>query len=128
MPSSNRRLLANLIYASPHAHLRRVKLAPEHYGFAIFYELLPLDVALAEEASAIESDRDAFGDEFDAYQTSQLDMVRSIYAAGSAAGTAYSVRAPNGEWSSAIALADLTPLSPEQFDAARASGWLTPSS
>jgi hypothetical protein len=35
---------------------------------------------------------------------------------------------PDGEWSSAIALADLTPLSPEQFDAARASGWLTPSS
>jgi hypothetical protein len=104
------------------------KLAPEHYGFSIFYELLPLDVALAEEASAIESDRDAFGDEFDAYRASQLDMVRSVYAAGSAAGTAYSVRAPDGEWSSTIALADLTPLSSEQFDAARASGWLTPSS
>ncbi len=102
------------------------KLAPEHYGFQIFYELLPLDAALAEEASAIESDRDTFGEEFDAYRTSQLDMVRSVYAAGSAAGTAYSVRAPNGEWSSAIALADLAPLSPEQFEIARASGWLTP--
>ena len=102
------------------------KLAPEHCGFPIFYELLPLDAALAEEASAIESDHDAFGEEFDAYRTSQLDMVRSVYAAGSAAGTAYSVRAPNGEWSSAIALADLAPLSPEQFEAARASGWLTP--
>jgi hypothetical protein len=102
------------------------KLAPEHYGFPIFYELFPLDDALAEEASAIEPDRDAFGDEFDAYRASQLDMVRSVYAAGSAAGTAYSVRAPNGEWSSAIVLADLKPLSPEQFDAARASGWLTP--
>jgi hypothetical protein len=73
------------------------KLAAEHYGFPIFYELLPLDVALAEEASAIESDRDAFGEEFDGYQASQLDMVRSVYAAGSAAGTAYSVRVPNGE-------------------------------
>lgn len=104
------------------------KLAPEHYGFPIFYELLPLDAALAEEASAIESDRDAFGDEFDAYRASQLDTVRSVYAAGSGAGTAYSVRAPDGEWSSAIALADLIPLSPEQFEAARASGWLTPNS
>lgn len=56
------------------------KLAPEHYGFPIFYELLPLDIALAKEASAIESDRDAFGEEFDAYRTSQLDMVRSVYA------------------------------------------------
>jgi hypothetical protein len=102
------------------------KLAPEHYGFPIFYELLLLDAALAEEASAIESDRDAFGEKFDAYRTSQLDMVRSVYAAGSAAGTAYSVRAPHGEWSSAIALADLAPLSPEQFEAARASGWLAP--
>jgi hypothetical protein len=83
---------------------------------------------LAKEASAIESDRDTFGDEFDAYRASQLDMVRSVYAAGSAAGTAYSVRARDGEWSSAIALADLTRLSPEQFDAVRASGWLTPSS
>ncbi|HEY5193625.1 MAG TPA: hypothetical protein VIJ39_07105 [Solirubrobacteraceae bacterium] len=101
------------------------KLAPEHYGFPIFYELLPLDAALAKEASAIESDRDAFGEEFDAYRISQLDMVRSVYAAGSAAGTAYSVRAPNGEWSSAIALADLAPLSPEQFQAARTSSWLT---
>jgi hypothetical protein len=55
------------------------KLAPEHYGLSIFYELLPLDAALAEEASAIESDRDAFGDEFDAYRASQLDMVRSVY-------------------------------------------------
>jgi hypothetical protein len=102
------------------------KLASEHYGFPIFYELLPLEAALAEEASAIESDRDAFGEEFDAYRASQLDMVHSIYAAGSAAGTAYSVRAPNGEWSSAIALADLAPLRPEQFEAARASGWLIP--
>lgn len=102
------------------------KLAPENYGFPIFYELLPLDVALAEEASAIESDRDDFGEEFDAYRTSQLDIVRSVYAAGSAAGTAYSVRAPNGEWSSAIALADLASLSLEQFEAARASSWLTP--
>jgi hypothetical protein len=40
------------------------KLAPEDYGFRIFYELLALDAALAEEASAIESDRDAFGEEF----------------------------------------------------------------
>lgn len=102
------------------------KLAPEHYGFPIFYELLPLEVVLAEEASAIEPDRDTFGQEFEAYRTSQLDMVRSVYAAGSVAGTAYSVRAPNGEWSSAIALADLAPLSPEQFEAARASGWLIP--
>jgi hypothetical protein len=101
-------------------------LAPEHHGFPIFYELLPLDAALADEASAIESDRDAFGEEFDAYRASQLDMVRSVYAAGSAAGSAYSVRAPNGEWSSAIALADLALLSPEQFEVARASGWLTP--
>jgi len=97
-------------------------LAAEHYGFPIFYELLPLDAALAEEESAIESDRD----DFDAYQASQLDRVRSIYAAGSAAGTAYSIRAPTGEWSSAIPLAELTPLSLEQFEAARAGGWLTP--
>jgi hypothetical protein len=34
------------------------KLAPEHYGFPIFYELLPLATALAEETSAIEPDRD----------------------------------------------------------------------
>lgn len=102
------------------------KLAPKHYGFRIFYELLPLDVALAQEASAIEPDREAFGAEFEAYRTSQLDMVRATYSTGSAAGTAYSVRAPNGEWSSAIALADLAPLSPEQFEAARACGWLTP--
>lgn len=82
------------------------KLAPEHYGFPIFYELLPLDDVLAEEASAIEPDRDAFGDGFDDYRASQLDLVRSVYAAGSAAGTAYSVPAPHGEWSSAIVLAD----------------------
>jgi hypothetical protein len=50
------------------------KLAPEHYGFPIFYELLPLDAALAEEASAIESDRDAFGEEFDGHQASRLGM------------------------------------------------------
>ncbi len=101
-------------------------LAPERYGFPVFYELLSLDAALAEEESAIESDRDDFGDRFNAYLASQLDMVRAAYAAGSAAGTAYSVRAPTGEWSSAIPLADLTPLSLEQFDAARVSGWLTP--
>jgi hypothetical protein len=102
------------------------KFAPENYGFPIFYELLPLDAALAEERSAIESERDDFGDKFDDYQAAQLDRVRSIYAAGSAAGTAYSVRAPTGEWSSAIPLTELTPLSFEQFDAARASGWLAP--
>jgi hypothetical protein len=49
------------------------KLAPEHHGFPIFYELLPLDIALAEETSAIESDRDALGEQFDAYRTSQVD-------------------------------------------------------
>jgi hypothetical protein len=98
------------------------KLAPKRYGFPIFYELLPLDAALAEAASAIESDRNTFGEKFDAYRVSQLEMVHSVYAAGSVAGTAYSVRAPNGEWSSAIASADLAPLSPEQFETARAGG------
>lgn len=53
------------------------KLAPERYGFPIFYKLLPLDAALAEERSAIEADRDDFGDKFNDYQAAQLDRVRS---------------------------------------------------
>ncbi len=47
--------------------MQKSKLAPERYGFPIFYELLSLDAALAEEESAIESDRDDFGDRVDAY-------------------------------------------------------------
>jgi hypothetical protein len=81
---------------------------------------------LAEEASANESYRDDFGDDFDAYMASQLDRVREIYAAAHVAGVAYSTRAPTGEWSSAIALADLAPLSSAEFEAARAASWLRP--
>jgi hypothetical protein len=103
-----------------------LKRGPERFGFPIFYKLLSLDEALAAEESAIESARDDFGDKFDAYQASQLDWVRSIYAAGFTWGTAYSIRALTGEWSSSILLAELTPLSREQFDAARARGWLNP--
>jgi len=89
-------------------------------------KLLSLDEALAAEESAIESSRDTFGDDFDTYQASQLDGVRSVYAAGFTWGTAYSIRAPTGEWSSSIPLAELMPLSREQFDAARARGWVNP--
>lgn len=97
------------------------KLAPERFGFPIFYELLSLDEALAEEASANEPYRDDFGDDFLTYLASQLDRVREVYAAGHVAGVAYSTRAPTGEWSSAIALADLAPLSSAEFEAARAA-------
>lgn len=102
------------------------KLAPERFGFPIFYELLSLDEALTEEASANEAYRDDFGDDFETYLASQLDRVREIYAASHVAGVAYSTRAPMGEWSSAIALADLVTLSSAQFEAARAGGWLQP--
>jgi hypothetical protein len=100
--------------------------AVERFGFPIFYELLSLDEALAEEASANESYRDDFGDDFDTYLTSQLDRVREIYAAAHVAGVAYSTRAPIGEWSSAIALADLAPMSRAEFEAAREGDWLRP--
>jgi hypothetical protein len=52
--------------------------------------------------------------------------VREIYAAAHVAGVAYSTRAPTGEWSSAIALADLAPLSSTEFEVARAADWLRP--
>jgi hypothetical protein len=99
----------------------------EPFRFPIFYKLLSLDEALAAEESAIESSRDDFfGDDFDAHLASQLDWVRSVYAAGFTWGTAYSIRAPMGEGSGSILLAELMPLSHEQFDAARARGWLNP--
>jgi hypothetical protein len=95
------------------------------YGFDIYYELLPLDEALALERSSIQGERDVFGDEFDAHVSSQLKIVCDLYARGFVWGTAYSIRAlPAGEFSSSILRSDLAPLSREQFDAARARGWL----
>ncbi|HUA74364.1 MAG TPA: hypothetical protein VL988_06375 [Solirubrobacteraceae bacterium] len=101
--------------------------APSDYGFPIFYEILSLDEALAEEDSAIAMDREVFGDGFEGFRAGQLNRVRALYESGAASGTAYSVRAPEGEWSSAIPLADLLPIVAEQFNAARASNW-TPTS
>jgi hypothetical protein len=98
----------------------------EPFRFPIFYKLLSLDEALATEEAAIESSHDTFGDDFDAFQASQLNWVRSVYAAGFTWGTAYSIHARTGDWSSSILLAELMPLSREQFEAARVRGWLNP--
>jgi hypothetical protein len=93
------------------------KLAPEHHGFPIFYELVPLDAALAEEASAIESDRDAFGEEFDGYRASQLDMVivpvlfRYSPVCRARTGEHVAVVAERGGLSAALMLEMLEPLS-----------------
>ncbi len=98
--------------------------APDDYGFPIFYELLSLDEALASEEEASEDDRDTFGESFDSYLAGQLKRVRATYAGGYVWGTAFSARAPEGEFSSAIPLVDLKLLSKEQYQAARARGWL----
>lgn len=101
------------------------KIAPHEYGFPIFYELLSLDAALASEEDACESDREIMGNAFDGYLAGQLRHVRDTYANGQVWGTAFSTRAPEGEWGSTIALAELRALSKEQFEAARERGWLT---
>jgi hypothetical protein len=95
----------------------------ESYGFSVYYELLSLDQALASEEASNQQYSDDFGDDFPAYLASQLDIVRSTYARGSVRGTAYSVRAPTGEFSSSIPLTDLLPLTQMQFDAVKTSGW-----
>jgi len=100
------------------------KFAPDDYGFPIFYEVLSLDEALADEANACEDDREAMGNAFDGYIAGQLRRVRDIYKTDHVWGTAYSVRAPEGESGTSIALAELKPLSKEHFDAARKRGWL----
>ena len=97
-------------------------IAPDEYGFPIFYELLSLDEALASEEDACESDREIMGNTFDGYLASQLRHVRDTYANSYVWGTAFSTR--DGEWGSTIALAELRALSKEQFKAARERGWL----
>lgn len=99
-------------------------IAPDEYGFPIFYELLSLDEALASEQDACESDREIMGNAFDGYLASQLRHVRDTYANGQVWGTAFSTRAPGGEWGSTIALTELRTLSKEQFETARQHGWL----
>jgi hypothetical protein len=89
----------------------------------IFYELESLDDALASEAVACESDREDMGDAFDGYLAGQLKIVRDLYARGGVWGTAFSMRAPHGEFGT-IALSQLTPISREQFERARECGWL----
>ena len=96
----------------------------QHGGYPIFYELWSLDEALADEEACGEPDRDVFGDDFDAYLAGQLKRVGTIYAEGYVYGTAFSSRAPSGEFSGGIPLATLVSISQEEFEAARASGWL----
>jgi hypothetical protein len=59
---------------------------------------LSLEEALGREALASEDYRGDFGDGFYDYLSPQLEMVRSIYDAGLVWGTAFSVRAPTGEF------------------------------
>lgn len=75
------------------------------YGYPIFYELWSLDEALADEEAC--GEREVFGDEFDAQMASQLARVRTIYKEGYAYGTAFSSRAPTGEFSGGIPLRTL---------------------
>jgi hypothetical protein len=100
------------------------KFATNEYGFPIFYEVLSLDEALADEADSCGDDRESLGNAFDGYLAGQLRRVRDIYQADHVWGTAFSSRAPEGEFGTSIAVAELTPLSEEQFEAARGRGWL----
>jgi hypothetical protein len=95
----------------------------EAHGFPIYYELLSLDEARGREASANEDYREDFGDGFDDYLSAQLEMVRSTYDAGLVWGTAFSVRAPTGEFGASISLQALRRIDHEQFEMARADGW-----
>jgi hypothetical protein len=95
----------------------------EDHGFPIYYELLSLDEALSGEASANEDYREDFGDGFDDYLSAQLEVVRSTYDAGLVWGTAFSVRAPTGEFGAAIPLQAVTRIDHEQFEMARVDRW-----
>jgi hypothetical protein len=95
----------------------------EAHGFPIYYELMYIDEAMAEETSANEDYRDDFGDTFDDYLSAQLELVRATYDAGLARGTAFSVRAPTGEFGASISLHDVRRIDHDRFELARASGW-----
>jgi hypothetical protein len=95
----------------------------EAHGFPIYYELLSLEEALGREALANEDYREDFGDGFDDYLSAQLEMVRSTYDAGLVWGTAFSVRAPTGEFGASISLQAVTRIDHELFEMARADGW-----
>jgi hypothetical protein len=95
----------------------------EVHGFPIYYELLSLDEALSQEALANEDYREDFGDGFDDYLSSQLEIVRSTYDAGLVWGMAFSVRAPSGEFGASISLQAVTRIDHGRFEMARADGW-----
>ena len=90
-------------------------------GLAVFYELLSLEEASAEERAADEQYRE-LGPDFAAHLTAQLEIVHATYAAGLAWGTAYSARAPHGEFGTHV-LDGLNKLSYQKFQVARESGW-----
>jgi hypothetical protein len=91
-------------------------------GLAVFYELLSLEEAIAEERAADEQYREELGAGFRAHVEAQLEIVRATYAAGLAWGRAYSTRTPDGEFGTHV-LAGLQALSREQFQAARERSW-----
>jgi hypothetical protein len=96
-------------------------------GLVVFYELLSLKEAIADELDADEQYRQELGPGFEAYLARQLEIVRSAYAAGLAWGTAYSAQAVEGEFGSYV-LDGLRGLRRQEFQAARNSGWAaTPS-
>lgn len=91
-------------------------------GLAVFYELLSLEEAIAEERAADERYREELGSGFEAHLKAQLEIVRATYAAGLAWGTAYSARAPAGEFGTHV-LDGLQAMSRERFEAARERAW-----
>ena len=95
-------------------------------GLAVFYELLSLEEAVAEERAADEQYREELGPGFDRHVAAQVEIVRATYAAGLAWGTAYSARVPDGEFGTHV-LEGLWVLSRERFLAARENGWLATS-